>query len=242
MRANPIARYVSARCSSLASLALVAACAHPPLSVTLTAWQQRYLRDAPVDVSGDLKRVSQSVWCSDDDAFSIPIVPFPDGPTVIRDPYEGWGVTNRLDMFDRHESVVEVLRTRIRSDESQENVLKWVAKDVFAVGQDEPELSTEWVSQKGLRQVQQVNRAANYHGREDASMLDTFQDIDIGNYTNCRVDRHFVAAQYYFHIIAVAYHPEPPVEPCAFALELASWTAENIRVGKGCGKRMEPKH
>jgi hypothetical protein len=51
-----------------------------------------------------------------------------------------------------------------------------------------------------------------------------------------------VGAQYYFHIIAVAYHPEPPVDPCAFALELASWTAENIRVGKGCGKRMEPKH
>ncbi|MEY4511625.1 MAG: hypothetical protein RLZZ450_3747 [Pseudomonadota bacterium] len=241
MRADRIGRYVSKHFWEIASLALVAACARPPVSVTPTAWQQRYLRDAPGGVTGELKRTSDGIWCSDDDAFSIPIAPFSDGPTSIRDAYEGWGVTCALDMFDRHESVVEVLRTRIRSDESQENVLKWVAEDVFSFGQDEPELSTQWVSQNGLRQVQQVNRAAMYDGREDVSMLGTFHGIASGDHTNCRVDRHFVGAQYYFHIIAVAYHPEPPVDPCAFALELASWTAEKIRVGKGCGNRMEPK-
>jgi hypothetical protein len=103
-----------------------------------------------------------------------------------------------------------------------------------------PTMTVEWIRQNGRTEIQTVNPNEGYDGRGDIMFLSLshgYSNIP----GNCRVDRHFVGAGYYFQIVAVVHQPQGQGAPkyehdsCAFALELAAWASQNIRVGQGCG-------
>jgi len=191
-------------------------------------------------VKGNVERVVDGVWCAGDHAFSLPVVPFPDGPTEIYGHYYDDGVTSTVKMLDVHESVLEIARTRIRPDLSEQETLPHVAAKLEGSQDPITTRAIEWIRQAGRTQIQTINPQENYTGRQDIKYLALSH-----GWTNqkgtCRVDRHFVGNGYYFQIIAVAHQPERPGAPklaresCAIALELAAWTADNIRVGAKCG-------
>lgn len=226
--------------NSILLMVLAPACAAhlPPLPVTtLPAAERTYLAEAPTGIIGQLHHVRDGMWCSDDDAFAISVVPFLAGPTEVHDSYEGWGATSVLDMSDSRGSIVQILRTR--EYRPADEVMRLVARDVQVVGAGEEELRTEWVIQNGLKQLQQVNASSGYQGPQNASLLDFGQHIARGTYETCRVDRHFTGAGYYFHIIAVALKPLPKETACPIAMEMASWTVAHLKAGEGCGPRMQ---
>jgi hypothetical protein len=168
------------------------------------------------------------------------VVPFPEGPTEIWGDYYDGGVTSTLDMLDANESVVEITRTQIRPDLPHGEVLPQVVAKLDSTREVAPGMQVEWIRQRGTTQVQMINPAVDYSGRDDIMFLAAGQGWS-NQKDGCRVDRHFVGAGYYFQIIAVAHQPERPGAPkperdsCEIALELAAWTAENIRVGAKCG-------
>ncbi len=231
-------------------LALLCACAHrpppgPPAAPRKLQVAAGDLLAAPAAVTGVEKNVRAGRWCAPDHAFSLSIVPFPDGPTEIFDHY-GSGVTSTLDMYDRHEQIVEVARTRIKPEMREDEVLPYRALKLQGTRQTIPEMSMEWVQQNGVTQIQTVNPSETFEGRSDAVYLSLAQGAS-GGKIDCRVDRHFVGAGYYFHIIVVARQLDPalrkgdtptpghPVrDPCPFALELAAWTFDNLRIGDRC--------
>lgn len=201
----------------------------------------RYLLGATAGVTGEQKHLVRGVWCADDDAFAIPVTPFAKGPTEIVDSYEGWGSTTYVAMLNREQSAVMVARTRIGSDFDQETVYQELVQGAFSPGASDDELSVSLVSQNGLEQIQQVNRFPLYEGRDFLATLLVFNGFAKGSrYPSCRVDRHFVGAGYYFHVIAIAHEPANDVVPCDFAMELASWTVENLHIGEAAGHACEP--
>ncbi len=226
------------------------ACAHrpppgPPAAPRILHTAPGDLLPAPSAVIGEAKNVRAGRWCAVDHAFSLPVVPFPDGPTEIVDRYEG-GVTAKVYMYDRHDQIVEVVRTRIKPEMREEEVLPYTAAKLERTRQVIPEMSSEWVQQDGVTQVQTVNPSTPFDGREYTAFLSLSQEA-AGRKIDCRVDRHFVGAGYYFHIIVVARQLDPalrkgdtptpghPVrDPCPFALELAAWTFDNLRIGDRC--------
>lgn len=192
-----------------------------------------YLRRTPADVTGDLGHVKDATWCAPDGAFVMPAVPFPDGPTRIHDAYGDGGVTCTLAMFDAHDSVVQIVRTRIRDDLPAERVLSdKVVPSLERARQSMPAVRWQWIEHGGRTQIQSVNLAPDYQGRASAIYLSMGQGVGQPN-DSCRVDRHFVAAGYYFQIIAVAFHAAP-LEPCEVAEELAGWSAAHLRTGADC--------
>jgi len=96
------------------------------------------------------------VWCAGDRAFSLPVVPFPDGPTEYYGEYYDVGITS-IDMLDRHESVVEIARTQIRPDLPEKDVLPRVADKLVGTRNLVPTMSTEWIRQNGRTEIQTVN-------------------------------------------------------------------------------------
>ncbi|HEY6876916.1 MAG TPA: hypothetical protein VI299_02810 [Polyangiales bacterium] len=215
--------------------------APPRFAERLFTYEREYLAQAPSEIKGDLQHVTNGIWCSDDDAFSIPIVPYPEGAVTLRDDYEGWGITNTLDMCDVHESVLEIVRTRIRPDLTEQDAIARVERSAHAVDDGVNPISTAWVVQNGRRQLQQVNTLPLYTGRESARDIWRGQGFSyVRDPEACRVDRHFVAHGYYFQIAAVAYRVSPH-DRCKVATEMAAWAAEHIRVGKGCGPRAAPR-
>jgi hypothetical protein len=203
-------------------------------------WSRKYLPEQPPELKGDARRVTEGLWCAGDEAFAIPIVPFPKGPTEIDDHYTDRGVTSILDLIDAKESVVEIARTKIRPDLREQDVLPNVASRLEGSSDPIHPMDVEWIQQNGRTQIQTVNPSEEYTGRGDIMYLTVSH-----GWSNmkgaCRVDRHFVGAGYYFQIIVVFDQrgepgaPKPEHDSCAIALELAAWTAENIRVGAKCG-------
>lgn len=216
---------------------LAPACSRAQLpSPTLIENTRHYLLGAPVAVSGEQNHVRSGVWCSEDDAFALPIVPFANGPTEIRDTYVGWGITASVEMLDADQSVVMVSRTTIRPEFDPALVFRELADSALERDALTDEIAVSLVRQKGLTQVQEVNRFPLYRGKESVATLDILQGFAHGSRReSCRVDRHFVSAGYYFHVIAVAYQPARPVVPCDFAVELASWAIDNLQIGTACG-------
>jgi hypothetical protein len=214
-------------------LGCVFACGPKPVEPRHVSPLSGFLSGGPAEVSGDLHHVKHATWCAPDGALSIPAVPFPDGPTLIQDAYGDGGVTCTLAMFDAHDSVVQIVRTRIREDLPAEHVLSdKVVPSLERAHHSMPEVRWEWIVQSGRRQIQSVNLAPDYHGRESAMLLSLGQGV-AQRQDSCRVDRHFVAAGYYFQIIALAFHATT-LEPCRVAEELAGWSAAHLRAGEGC--------
>ncbi|HEY6876579.1 MAG TPA: hypothetical protein VI299_01120 [Polyangiales bacterium] len=222
----------------------VGSCAHAPapLPERTIVYRREYLGDKPSAISGDLQHVKGGVWCSEDDAFSIPIIPYPDGPVSIGDEYHGWGVTALFDMFDAHESVLEIIRTRIPVDWTEQDMKGHVAQGVQGTAELGGDvMTTELVSQAGRKQLQQLNRMPNYEGRRSAHTLWIMQGVAMVHSPEaCRVDRHIVEHGYYFQISAVAFRIAPPYDRCKVAEEMAAWAAQNIQIGKGCGPANPP--
>jgi hypothetical protein len=232
---------VSVRAAMMLGLSL-GSCAHapaPPLPERTVLYQRQYLAERPLAVRGDLQHVTDSVWCSDDDAFSIPVMPYPDGPVSIVDTYQGWGVTALVDMFDARGSVLEIIRTRVPTGWTEQDMKSHVAEGVHGVAELGGEvITTELVSQAGRKQLQQINSMPHYDGPESAHTLWLMQGVSIVRYPEaCRVDRHIVEHGYYVQIAAVAFRVDSPPERCKVAEEMATWAAEHIQVGAGCGPR-----
>jgi hypothetical protein len=223
-------------------VALACARAQPPAATPVQA-TSHYLLPAPTSVVGEQKHLTSGVWCSEDDAFALPVIPFANGPTEIRDTYVGWGITTSVEMFDSDQSVVMVSRTMIRPDRDPSAVFQELVDGAMERDEATEEITAARVSQNGLTQLQEINRFPLYRGKESMATLDVLQGFAHGSRReSCRVDRHFVSTGYYFHIIAVAYEPAKPLVPCDFAVELASWTVDKLQIGRGCGPRMEPRH
>lgn len=196
---------------------------------------------------GDVKPVTQGRWCAPDGAFAIPIVPFPEGPTEIHDGYGDGGVTCTLSMLDANESVVEIVRTGIRPDMPEKEVLPYVAAKLQGSNHLTPEIRIEWIKQDGHTQIEAVNPASSYGGRADRIWLALGQGTSSPS-KGCRVDRHLVGGGYYFQIIAAVVQPEAPSDAgtvgvpeargdaCAIASEMAAWAAAHLRVGDACGR------
>jgi hypothetical protein len=224
---------------------LVGSCAHAPapLPERTILHRQEYLTDEASEVSGDLQHVKDGVWCSDDDALSIPIIPYPDGPVSISDRYHGWGVTTLFDMFDAHESVLEIIRTSIPAGWTEADMTAHILEGVHkaaALGGDV--VTTEMVLLAGRRQIQQITRLPDYAGRASARDLWLLPGISsVHTPEACRVDRHLVEHGYYIELVAVAYRVSPPHDRCKVAEEMATWAAEHIEVGKGCGPARSPR-
>lgn len=243
MSAGGCGRLVRSYCLAL-GLLMANACAHklpaPPVAPRVVTLTRSYLLDKPLGVTGNTQRVVDGVWCAGDHAFSLPVVPFPDGPTELYGDYYDGGITGSIDMLDRHESVLEIARTKIRPELRPGDVLPHVASKQEGTRRLNPLMTVEWIEQRGTTQIQVINPAVDYSGRDDITFLTSGQGWS-NQKDGCRVDRHFVGAGYYFQIIAVAHQPERPGGPkperesCEIALELAAWTAENIRVGATCG-------
>jgi hypothetical protein len=230
------------RCAP-ALLAMASACAHtasgPPPAPRVVSATRSYLLEKPLGLTGLDKHVSNDLWCAGDQAFSLPIVPFPEGPTELYGEYIDGGVTSTLDMLDANDSVVEVARTKIRPDLSPEDVLPGVASKLEHGSRVIPSLRFEWIQQRGRTQIQAVNPMEDYGGRQDTVYLSLSRGTSYDPKGPCRVDRHFVGNGYYFQIIAVAKPAKasastPARDSCAFALELAAWAAENICLGAAC--------
>lgn len=217
----------------MACAGLLLACASRQVTPRSVTPLSGYLRTGPAEVTGDLAHVKQATWCAPDGAFALELVPFPDGPTQLQDVYGDGGVTCTLNMYDAHERLVQVVRTKIRSDLPAESLLSdKIAPSLERTHQTLPEVRWEWIRQGGLTQIQSINVAPNYSGKESAIYLSMGQGVS-QRQDSCRVDRHFVAAGYYFQIIALAYHAAAS-EPCKVAEELAGWTVAHLRPGVRC--------
>lgn len=162
--------------------------------------------------------------------------PFRDGPVEIQDLYIDFGITSTVDFYDAHGSLLEIVRTRIRPDLPQQDVLGRVEQNLRSDEHGGQMLRTEWVTQNQRRQRQQTNPSPGYRGRESTAFLLYGQQTATGTSESCRVDRHFVASGYYFQLIAVAFRMEPASPNCSMASELVSWAVEHIRIGQGCGE------
>jgi hypothetical protein len=226
------------RAQLVAGSVLAVACTRPPPPVTVIKAQPEYLSTRAKDVVGELSKVSDGVYCTDDDAFALPVIPFPNGPTEIRDRYKGYGITTSVEMYDANESVVLITRTKIRPDLPRDEVLGKVENSLAWVDQTIPDQTTQWVSQKGVTHLQHLNPSPGYSGKDAAFGLDLGQmhHTGYGPSDSCRVDRHFVGGAYYFQLTVAVHRIEPNSDVCKVALEVAAWTFENLQVGKGCGK------
>lgn len=243
MGAHLLRRYVGQTAAALLTAGTAAACAHslpgPPRDPPAVSYARRYLAEQPTGLTGNVQHVTNGLWCAGDGAFSMPVVPFPAGPTEIVGTYYDGGVTSMLKMVDANDSVVEVERTAIRPDLPAEEVLPKVASKLEGTRRVIPSLRHAWITQRGVTQIEAVNSSPDYQGREDIMFLGVSQGWTNGS-DACRVDRHFVGAGYYFQLIAVALRPKAAAatasafDPCSVALELAAWAAENIRVGGTC--------
>lgn len=131
------------------AFATVSGCAHklpaPPAAPRVVTATATYLLERPTGLTGNTQRVVDGVWCARDRAFSLPVVPFPDGPTEIYGQYYDGGVTSTLKMLDAHESVLEIARTKIRPDLPEQEVLPRVAAKLDGSRDPINDMSIEWI-------------------------------------------------------------------------------------------------
>lgn len=208
------------------------ACSPPQMGTTVVnlPLTQKHLADAPAELAGDLSHVTAGIWRAPDGAFAVRAVPFLEGPTEFVDTYGKGGVTNHFFMLDRKESVVAIVRTKIRPDLQQADVLQRVEPDLRRNISEIPGGELRWIDQAGRRQIETVNPSVNYKGREGLIWLVLGEGSTYGVTGTCRVDRRFVEGGYYFQIIAVSHRTEPTSIACDTAREMAAWTASEIRL------------
>lgn len=215
---------------ALATLGVLLACActRQTLPTRQVLYTPRHLGRAASGVTGDVQNVDHGLWRAPDGVFALPVAPFPRGPTEIVDAYGSGGVTSMVSMLDASESVVQVVRTRIRADLPEQDVLARVEPRLRSMAEGLSMLTLEWVTQRGLRQLQTTNTEPSYDGRDDLMDESMSEGVAFGRRGTCRMDRRFVHSGYYFQVIAIAH--DVGETACEVASELVSWAVESIQI------------